>query len=314
MALAAVQEAKGGGTGRFQGFATTFKGAPRWWDVIVTAMVGSDGTPEKLLSISRDITANKQAEVRLRELNDTLEQQVIERTAERDRMWETSPYLMLVLDFEGVFRRVNPAWTTLLGYMPEDLVGHHVNEFVVPDDHDATVGAYELAAAGGSPRLENRYRHSECSVRNISWVAAPDGDLIYATGRDVTAERAAREELEQTQDALRQAQKMEAVGQLTGGLAHDFNNLLTGIMGNLELLQLRVARRQLDDIDRFVTAAQGAGRRAAALTQRLLAFSRRQTLVPKPTDVNRLVSGMEDLLRRTVGATTDIRVVGAAGL
>jgi len=107
---------------------------------------------------------------------------------------------------------------------------------------------------------------------------------------------------------------MEAVGQLTGGLAHDFNNLLTGMMGNLELLQIRVARGRLEDIDRFINAAQGAGRRAAALTQRLLAFSRRQTLDPKPTDVNRLIAGFEEMLARTVGATVDIEIVGAVGL
>ena len=314
MAVAAVAEAKRGGTGRFQGFATTFKGSPRWWDVIVTAMAGSDGQPERLLSISRDITANKKAEVQLRELNDTLEQQVAERTAERDRMWDTSPYLMLVIDFDGYFRRVNPAWTALLGYSPEELVGQHVNQFVVPADHAATVESYELAANGGYPQIENRYRHKDGSLRNIAWVAVPAGELTYATGRDVTAERAAQEELAQAQSALRQAQKMEAVGQLTGGLAHDFNNLLTGIMGNLELLQLRIARGRLDDAERFITAAQGAGRRAASLTQRLLAFSRRQTLDPKPTDVNRLVSGMEELIRRTVGPSADIHVVGAAGL
>ena len=314
MATAAVEEAKRGGTGRFQGFATTFKGSPRWWDVIVTAMAGADGAPEKLLSISRDITANKEAEVRLRELNDTLEQQVAERTAERDRMWDTSPYLMLVIDFDGVFRRVNPAWKAVLGYSTGELVGHHVNEFVLPEDHDVTVEAYELAAGGGAPRIENRYRHKDGSVRNIAWVAAPANELTYATGRDVTAERAAQEQLEQAQGALRQAQKMEAVGQLTGGLAHDFNNLLTGIMGNLELLQLRIARGRFDDAERFITSAQSAGKRAAALTQRLLAFSRRQTLDPKPTDVNRLIAGMEELIRRTVGLATDISVVGAAGL
>jgi signal transduction histidine kinase len=95
---------------------------------------------------------------------------------------------------------------------------------------------------------------------------------------------------------------MEAVGQLTGGLAHDFNNPLTGVMGNLELLQMRVARGRLDDLDRFIGAAQGAGRRAAALTQRLLAFSRRQTLDPKPTDVNQLIAGLEEMLHRTVGS------------
>ena len=137
-----------------------------------------------------------------------------------------------------------------------------------------------LAADGGNPRVENRYRHKDGSIRSISWVAAPASDLIYATGRDVTAENAAREKLEQAQGAVRQAQKMEAVGQLTGGLAHDLDNLLTGIMGNLELLQLRIARGSLDDVDRYVLAAQGAGRRAASLT-RLLAFSRRQTLDPR---------------------------------
>ena len=114
--------------------------------------------------------------------------------------------------------------------------------------------------------------------------------------------------------ALRQSQKMEAVGQLTGGLAHDFNNLLTGMMGNLELLQLRIARGRVEGLERFILAAQGAGKRAASLTQRLLAFSRRQTLDPKPADVNRLIVGMEDLLRRTIGASGTIDIVGAADL
>jgi PAS domain S-box-containing protein len=258
--------------------------------------------------------AQRESEARLRDLAGSLEHQVLERTAERDRLWETSPDLLLVIDFEGVFRRVNPAWTQMLGYLPDELIGHHVNEFVLPADHDETVGAYELAAHGGQPRIVNRYRHKDGSTRWISWIAAPAGDLTYATGRDVTVEREQAEALHQAEEQLRQAQKMEAVGQLTGGLAHDFNNLLTGMMGNLELLQLRVARGRLDDLDRLINAAEGAGRRAAALTQRLLAFSRRQTLDPKPTDVNRLIAGLEDMLRRTVGATTEIEIVGTAGL
>ncbi len=108
-------------------------------------------------------------------------------------------------------------------------------------------------------------------------------------------------ELMEVEEALRQSQKMEAVGQLTGGLAHDFNNLLTGVTGSLELLQARIAQGRINEVDRYVNAAQGAARRAASLTHRLLAFSRRQTLAPKPTDANRLVRGMEDLLQRTVG-------------
>src|SRR3954447_2373909 len=116
------------------------------------------------------------------------------------------------------------------------------------------------------------------------------------------------------EEALRQSQKMEAVGQLTGGLAHDFNNLLTGISGSLQLLQTRLSQGRVDELGRYITAAEGAARRAASLTHRLLAFSRRQTLDPKPTNINRLISDLEELIRRTVGPAIRIEVVGAAGL
>jgi signal transduction histidine kinase/DNA-binding response OmpR family regulator len=119
---------------------------------------------------------------------------------------------------------------------------------------------------------------------------------------------------EQAEDALRQSQKMEAVGQLTGGIAHDFNNLLTGISGSLQMLDTRIAQGRLDAAPRYIDAAQGAAKRAAALTQRLLAFSCRQTLDPKPTNLNRLISDMEELVRRTTGPNIDVEVVGAAGL
>ena len=116
------------------------------------------------------------------------------------------------------------------------------------------------------------------------------------------------------EEALRQSQKMEAVGQLTGGIAHDFNNLLTGISGSLELMERRIAEGRIGALDRYITAAQAGARRAAALTQRLLAFSRRQTLDPKPTDVTRLIAGLEELLRRTVGPDVHLEVVHAGGL
>ncbi len=121
-------------------------------------------------------------------------------------------------------------------------------------------------------------------------------------------------ELDQAHEALRQAQKMEAVGQLTGGIAHDFNNLLAGISGSLEIIERRFAAGRTDGLERFIRGAQTSTQRAASLTQRLLAFSRRQTLDPKPTDVNRLVFGMEDLIRRTVGPAIRVEVVGAGGL
>ena len=136
-------------------------------------------------------------------------------------------------------------------------------------------------------------------------------NALNATLEQRVAERTA--ELENAEAALRQSQKMEAVGQLTGGLAHDFNNLLAGIAGNLELLQARMAQGRINDIERYVTAAQGAAKRAASLTHRLLAFSRQQTLDPKPTDVNRLVSGMVELIRRTIGPGIAMEPLVAAG-
>ena len=113
--------------------------------------------------------------------------------------------------------------------------------------------------------------------------------------------QAEAEDRERIEAALRQSQKMEAVGQLTGGIAHDFNNLLAGISGGLELVRARVAQGRTAELDRYIDAAMGSANRAAALTHRLLAFSRRQTLDPKLTDVNGLVAGMEDMFRRTVG-------------
>ena len=121
-------------------------------------------------------------------------------------------------------------------------------------------------------------------------------------------------DLMRAEEALRQSQKMEAVGQLTGGIAHDFNNLLAGISGSLELLERRIGQGRLTDAERYIGSAQGAARRAASLTQRLLAFSRRQTLDPRPTDVNKLVDGMEDLIRRSVGPDVDVEVTPASEL
>jgi signal transduction histidine kinase len=115
-------------------------------------------------------------------------------------------------------------------------------------------------------------------------------------------------QLENAQEALRQAQKMEALGQLTGGIAHDFNTLLAAILGNLELSQTRVAQGRFEAVERYLSAAQGATARAATLTGRLLAFARRQTLAPRPTDINRLVADMEELIRRTVGPGVAVTV------
>ena len=136
-----------------------------------------------------------------------------------------------------------------------------------------------------------------------------EGDLrrLAASLERQVEERTAAHEV--TEEQLRQAQKMEAVGQLTGGLAHDFNNLLTGITGALDLIKKRLVQGRAADVGRYLDMATTSAGRAAALTHRLLAFSRRQTLDPKSTDVDRLISGMVDMIRRTVGPGIVIHVV-----
>jgi signal transduction histidine kinase/CheY-like chemotaxis protein len=149
--------------------------------------------------------------------------------------------------------------------------------------------------------FQNRLRHRDGSWRVLDWTAVPDEDRMHGIARDITRQREAAEALRQTEEALRQAQKMEAVGQLTGGIAHDFNNLLQGIIGSLDLVRKRIGQGRTEEVGRFLDGAKASAHRAAALTHRLLAFSRRQPLSPRPTDVNALVGSMEDLLRRTLG-------------
>ena len=163
-------------------------------------------------------------------------------------------------------------------------------------------------------RLENRYRRKDGDYRWFSWTAVPDADRIQAVGRDVTAEKEAAQTLAETEEALRQAQKMEAVGQLTGGIAHDFNNLLTGIVGSLDLMQTRITQGRTDTIEKYAKAAMSSANRAAALTHRLLAFARRQPLDPKPVNANTLVTSLEDLLRRTIGEAISLEIVTSGGL
>ncbi|MDR6789158.1 PAS domain S-box-containing protein [Sphingomonas sp. BE138] len=257
-----------------------------------------------------DIDREKRAEERLKALNETLAETVDARTVERDRLWTTTTDLMGTAGLDGFMKTVNPAWTALLGWSEAEVLARPFAAIINPEDHAATVDIVRRLAAGETVHdFVDRVLAKDGSERVIQWTAVPDvgTDLFHIVGRDLTEQRAA-------EDALRQSQKMEAVGQLTGGLAHDFNNMLAGISGSLELIGVRLEQGRLTDVERYLVAAQGAARRAAALTHRLLAFSRRQTLEPKPTDVNRLVAGMEDLVRRTVGPSVEVEVVRAGGL
>ena len=278
----------------------------------------ADGDVVGLIGSSIDITERKRAEQALQRLNATLEEQVVERTADRDRMWQLSTDVMLVADFQATVQAREPGLDDAVP-VARGRTGrsHHFLDFDPSRRLPATLA--EVARAGARRDDASLREPLSRQGRQLSLAVvdrrARGRASSMPSGATSRRTRKQAEALRATEEALRQAQKMEAVGQLTGGLAHDFNNLLTGMMGNLELLQHRLARGPTATmLDRFINAAQGAGRRAAALTQRLLAFSRRQTLDPKPTDVNRLIAGMEDLLRRTVGPTTDIEIVGAAGL
>ena len=255
------------------------------------------------------------SEDRLRRLNADLERQVAERSAELSKTWQVSSDLMGVLGLDGYFGSSNPAWQATLGYTPEEIGGTIFFDFLHPDDLDRSRAAFDQAVAGQTlSRFDNRYRHKGGGYRWLSWVAIPDGGKIYCSARDITAEREFQAELANAQEALRQSHKMEAVGQLTGGLAHDFNNLLTGIGGSLEMMKRRIAQGDPAAVDRYLTTAQGATKRAAALTQPLLNFSRRQTLDVRPTDLDALVTDMKELIRQTVGPAIRVHIAGTAGL
>ncbi|SEI41865.1 PAS domain S-box protein [Frateuria terrea] len=259
----------------------------------------------------REIDERRAAEDRLRELNETLEQRVEARTRERDRAWKHSRDLQAVVDEHGYFLQVSDAWSTVLGWQAADVVGHRAYEFVHPDDRPAGERPFFANLAKG-PAFENRMRHRDGSYRCISWVASQDEDTIYASGRDVSEQKEQAQALAKAEAALRQSQKMEAVGHLTGGIAHDFNNMLAVVIGSLDLLKRRLPEGSAER--RHADNAMEAADRAATLTQRLLAFARQQPLNPQPLDANALVAGMYELLRHAIGADIRLEVVLAQGL
>lgn len=260
--------------------------------------------------------ALRASEARLQALNADLELQVAQRIHGRARTWQLSTDIMGVLNVDGIFEVSNPAWQATLGWPEATIVRTSFFDFLHPDDLGRTQLAFARAIELGEPalRFENRYRHIDGGYRWLSWVAIPEDGKIYCSARDITAEKEAAESLARAEAALRQAQKMEAVGQLTGGIAHDFNNLLGGIMGAMEAARAKLDQGKPEDVPRYLELSETALRRAASLTQRLLAFSRQQTLDPRPTNINRLVAGMEDLIRHTIGPSIHLKVVRAPDL
>jgi PAS domain S-box-containing protein len=290
-------------------------GAYRWFLARAVPARDERGNIIRWIGTNTDVHDQKLIAGELAQLNATLAERVEEKTRERDRIWNVSQDLLLVADRNGIWQTVNPAWTRTLGWSEVELLNRTSQWLEHPDDGGVTrAHVQKLAASDTTVRFESRFRHKDGSYRWLSWTGVSDEDRIYAVARDVTAEKAATDRLKATEEALRQSQKMEAVGQLTGGIAHDFNNLLTGIVGSLDLMQTRLDQGRTENVARYINAAMTSANRAAALTHRLLAFARRQPLIPKSVDANQLVVSLEDLLRRTIGETIDLDIFASAGL
>jgi PAS domain S-box-containing protein len=323
LAIAIAKSIKNGGHYAHQYRVKRADGHYYWIEANGRVDLAEDGTglrfPGVLIDVQerRAIEAERdQAIVKLRALNGELEQKVVAQSLARGRTWQLSPDLIGVLNADGHFESSNPAWQATLGWTQDEVAEMNLFDFIHPDDRSRTRHAWRDAVHSKRTalRFENRYRHKTDGWRWLSWVAVPDDGKLYCSARDITAEKTAAAELEQAQEQLRQAQKMEAVGQLTGGLAHDFNNLLAGISGSLELIAMRIKQGRINELDRYMTVAMSASKRAAALTHRLLAFSRRQTLAPQATDVNAMIGGMLDMIRRTTGPSVRVEATYLDGL
>ncbi|MDR6394316.1 response regulator [Herbaspirillum seropedicae] len=325
-------------TGQTVRFEQEFKAAARHIEVSATR-VG----PVEMRQVSvlfRDVTARRRTEAALRENVERVQLALEAGAIIGTWIWDLPSDRFSVDDgFAAAFGI--PAERGLDGIKLDELMLS-----VHPDDRELlSARIREALARGGAYAHQYRTRRRD---GRYYWLEAngrvemtPDGIpskfpgvLIDIEGRRaveaerdraLAALRTLNETLEQrveertaallnAEEALRQAQKMEAVGQLTGGLAHDFNNILAGISGSLELMKVRLAQGRIGDIERHLNGAQSAVKRAAALTQRLLAFSRRQTLDPKPADLNRIVAGMHELIGRSVGPAIAVETIAAGGL
>ncbi len=279
-------------------------GEPRWLARRGEYVRDLAGPGLRYIGVAYDITASKLIEERLRRANDALSERVKERTEELNRVWQNSRDLLAVLELDGKIRSVNPAWFETLGFSEPALVGKGLADLSATEDGAATSGIPIMTE--GTVRFESQLRHTDGSDCWISWTTSREGSAIYAYGRNVTFEKEQAAALKEAEAQLRQSQKMEAVGQLTGGIAHDFNNMLTGIIGSLDILRRRLAAQRYGEVERFIEAATTSAQRAASLTQRLLAFSRRQSLDRKTTNIAALMNNMSDLLNRTLGEQVEL--------
>jgi len=242
------------------------------------------GKPVSRAALVEDITQQRDAEQALRESEKRYR-----------RIVEASQDIICTIDKSGAFVELSPRCKVIWGYEPSEMIGQKFLDFVRAEDRDSSA-AEVLRIAGGrsTTNFENQYNHKDGRTIRMLWSAAwsNEDQLFFAIGRDITE----RWEMEQR---MHQSQRLEAVGQLTGGVAHDFNNLLTVILGNAELLSEHL--KDKPHARALAEMTRAAAERGADLTRRLLAFSRRQPLIPKIVDVGQLIGSMNGLLTRTLG-------------
>jgi PAS domain S-box-containing protein len=231
-------------------------------------------------------------------------------------------YALYLLNPEGTIVSWNPGARRLKGYEDSEIIGQNFSRFFTPEDRERGIPKVFLETAAREGRFESegwRIRKDGSKFWALAVLDAirdDNGDLLgfAKITRDMTERMEAQRELQETQERLAASQKMEAVGQLSGGIAHDFNNLLMIVLGNLETMQRYTRQSDNPNMQRAVNNAMRGAQRAASLTQRLLAFSRRQALNPKPLDIRKFAVGSAEFLQRSLGETVEIETVGSAGL
>jgi PAS domain S-box-containing protein len=299
-------------TGRFEGEGWRVRkdGTYFWVHVVIDSIYGSAGDVIGFAKVTRDLTERRIAEDALRKS----EQQF------RLLVQSVTDYAIYMLSPAGIITNWNSGAERIKGYSPEEIIGSHFSKFYGPEDVAAGVPQVGLETAARNGRFEKegwRYRKDGsrfwASVV-IDAIRSPDGELLgfAKITRDMTERKHAQEQLERAREAMAQSQKMEALGQLTGGVAHDFNNLLMAVLGSLELVRKRLpddAKMKL-----LVNNAMEGARRGVSLTQRMLSFARRQELSLAAVDLKPLIAGMSDMLDRSIGPMTSIAIDIPEGL
>ena len=302
-------------TGRFssEGWRVRKDGSRFWALVVIDAIRDEQGQVIGFAKVTRDITERQQAHNELLE-SERRYRRLIEAVVD---------YAIFQLDPAGNVTTWNPGAQRIKGYDPDEIIGQHFSRFYTPEDIQIGVPKLALAEAAKQGRFEAEgWRMRKDGSRFwasvvIDRITDEAGELVgfARVTRDITERKQAQDELQCVHQKLAASQKLEAVGQLSGGIAHDFNNLLMIVLGNLETAERNsrgLANSQ--NLQRALANAKRGAQRAAALTSRLLAFSRRQALDPHPINLNNFLNGLQEFLQRTLGERIEVQTVGSAGL